>query len=350
MRKFLSRTLHSGGQKPGAEHDQQPNNQQSQLQERGSGKDSPKAQQQPASIRNTLGSLYPFKKNTRSDPKATATGHARPPSQSDSVVSGTLAPVNGRIKLAASSSSLIPPGGDPVLPSGESQVSSATPTHPPPDPTGLGGGDHIMPHVHCSPPPQETTSAGSPEVSATTIPASNPADIVINTIAPVNPSPQSPGPVSAPASDPEALSSTPQANNSPSTVPPSIASHLWQKALEIAQGSLAKYQLPSLEPGGSQSESAADNIQSLVAELETAHQQNKDRRWRYKDRDGNEVVWVERLGKVLKSVNKYATIVDIAIQHHPDITSLVWAGARTMLQVCPGLLERSSSLIYGRLL
>jgi len=42
---------------------------------------------------------------------------------------------------------------------------------------------------------------------------------------------------------------------------------------------------------------------------------------------------MERLGNILKSVDKYAKVVDTAIQHHPDITSLLWAGARTMLQV-----------------
>ena len=63
---------------------------------------------------------------------------------------------------------------------------------------------------------------------------------------------------------------------------------------------------------------------------------------------------MERLGNILKSVDKYAKIVDTAIQHHPEITSLVWAGARTILQVChnpcPGLSEGSSSLISHRLL
>ena len=36
---------------------------------------------------------------------------------------------------------------------------------------------------------------------------------------------------------------------------------------------------------------------------------------------------------ILQNINKYCAIVDIAIQHHPDITSLVWAGARTLIQV-----------------
>ena len=40
---------------------------------------------------------------------------------------------------------------------------------------------------------------------------------------------------------------------------------------------------------------------------------------------------------ILQHINKYCVIVDIAIQHHPDITALVWAGARTLIQVLQSL-------------
>lgn len=36
---------------------------------------------------------------------------------------------------------------------------------------------------------------------------------------------------------------------------------------------------------------------------------------------------------ILQCINKYCAIVDIAIQQQPDITALVWAGARTLIQV-----------------
>ena len=42
---------------------------------------------------------------------------------------------------------------------------------------------------------------------------------------------------------------------------------------------------------------------------------------------------MDRMTKILKSLDKYLTIVDVAIQHHPDITSLIWAGLRFILQV-----------------
>ena len=254
-----------------------------------------------------------------------------------------MASTSGRVNIATSSNSLIPPNQAPSLPSGGLQHPPDTPAYPPPDTTGLDDGVDIEPPVHCSPPPQEAVLAGLPEAPTTVIPTSNPPAIVINTIAPSNHSSQTVDPVST--NDPQRLSIPSQAardanlisdtKNSPT---PSASSQLWQKALEVAQGSLAKYGLPSIELGGTNSQSATDNIQSLVTELETAHQENKDKQWHYKDRHGNEVALVERLGKIVKSINKYAKIVDTTIQHHPNITSLVWAGARTILQVCHSLL------------
>ena len=40
-----------------------------------------------------------------------------------------------------------------------------------------------------------------------------------------------------------------------------------------------------------------------------------------------------KMYKTLQYINKYATIIDVAIQHQPCITALVWAGMRTVIQV-----------------
>ena len=42
---------------------------------------------------------------------------------------------------------------------------------------------------------------------------------------------------------------------------------------------------------------------------------------------------IGKMHKTLQYINKYATIVDVAIQHQPCITALVWAGMRTVIQV-----------------
>ena len=45
-----------------------------------------------------------------------------------------------------------------------------------------------------------------------------------------------------------------------------------------------------------------------------------------------------KMYKTLQYVNTYSKIIDVAIQHQPCITALVWAGVRTVIQVCGWLL------------
>ena len=44
-----------------------------------------------------------------------------------------------------------------------------------------------------------------------------------------------------------------------------------------------------------------------------------------------------RIGRILKKMQFFAQFGDIAIQHNPDTTALVWAAFRMMLQVCVSL-------------
>ena len=41
-----------------------------------------------------------------------------------------------------------------------------------------------------------------------------------------------------------------------------------------------------------------------------------------------------KIYKTLQYINQYSKIIDVAIQHQPCITALVWAGMRTVIQVC----------------
>jgi hypothetical protein len=52
-----------------------------------------------------------------------------------------------------------------------------------------------------------------------------------------------------------------------------------------------------------------------------------------------------KLYKFLKKVEYYCKFVDVAIQHHPDITALVWAGIRFALDVNSTFLFYSSDLL-----
>ena len=40
-----------------------------------------------------------------------------------------------------------------------------------------------------------------------------------------------------------------------------------------------------------------------------------------------------KIYKTLQYINNYSQIIDVAIQHQPHITALVWAGVRTVIQV-----------------
>ena len=48
--------------------------------------------------------------------------------------------------------------------------------------------------------------------------------------------------------------------------------------------------------------------------------------------------------KTMQYINKYSTIIDVAVQHQPCITALVWAGVRTVIQVGDRLLSLYSYL------
>jgi len=91
------------------------------------------------------------------------------------------------------------------------------------------------------------------------------------------------------------------------------------------------------------SQSAEENIEAVVKALNIAQEDDKKKRWGYTWR-GKEVIVVERLGKILKSVEKYSRIVDIAVQSNPQVSALVWAGVWAIMQ---DVLSLDQSLAYS---
>ena len=55
--------------------------------------------------------------------------------------------------------------------------------------------------------------------------------------------------------------------------------------------------------------------------------------WKYKKRDGEVVILRDQLGRVVKWVNKFKEVGDVAAQHDPYHAALPWAGVRFVLQV-----------------
>ena len=107
---------------------------------------------------------------------------------------------------------------------------------------------------------------------------------------------------------------------------------VWVQALEIAKKKLCENNLPSLDLTNLTSQSAEENMQTVFQSLNTLQEDEQKSRWSYTWR-GKEVIIVERLGKILRSVEKYSKIVDTAIQCNPHVSALVWAGIQGIMRV-----------------
>ena len=107
---------------------------------------------------------------------------------------------------------------------------------------------------------------------------------------------------------------------------------VWAKVLEITKKKLNDNNLPPLNLTNLTSQSAKENIEAIIKALDTLQKDNKIKRWSYSWR-GKKVIIVERLGKILKSAEKYSKVVDTAIQINPQMSALVWAGIWAIMQV-----------------
>jgi len=67
---------------------------------------------------------------------------------------------------------------------------------------------------------------------------------------------------------------------------------------------------------------SSDTADSPIKAAEDAREAMKDKEWKCKDKNGKEVAVKDRIEKILKCIDKYAAIVDVGIQHHPDIRSV----------------------------
>jgi len=98
---------------------------------------------------------------------------------------------------------------------------------------------------------------------------------------------------------------------------------VWQRSIQIAQKKLSEKNLPPLSLDDQNCQTTHNTIELTISELQSIIKKY--------DEGG---AGVERLGKILRTVEKYAKIVDTAIQHNPQYSSLIWAGIRAIVQVC----------------
>ena len=64
---------------------------------------------------------------------------------------------------------------------------------------------------------------------------------------------------------------------------------------------------------------AEDALRSLKDIAEDSKKRMTDKQWKVMDRSGRLVPVRDRVEKVLRSIDKYACIVDVGIQHSPEI-------------------------------
>lgn len=99
---------------------------------------------------------------------------------------------------------------------------------------------------------------------------------------------------------------------------------MWQKALD---------KIPASDKEGVdfQAGSLLHNLINLTKEKKV---EIEAKRWVYQNNNGEPVFYVDTF---LTLLNKYAGIVDIAIQHDPHVIALVWSSFRFLLQVNHGI-------------
>ena len=92
----------------------------------------------------------------------------------------------------------------------------------------------------------------------------------------------------------------------------------WRKAYELAKEKLSEKECEKLDAA----RHSSDTADSPIKAAEDAREAMKDKEWKCKDKNGKEVAVKDRIEKILKCIDKYAAIVDVGIQHHPDIRSV----------------------------
>ena len=122
-------------------------------------------------------------------------------------------------------------------------------------------------------------------------------------------------------------------NNVPVIVVCPDPNELWQSALDIAQKKLSERGLPPLDVSKHLSATSGDQSASNIVGLTIGDLQATIEA-KQQCGSGKTTIIIGRLKEMLKMFDKYAVIVDTAIQSNPQITALVWAGVRLVLQVC----------------
>ena len=104
----------------------------------------------------------------------------------------------------------------------------------------------------------------------------------------------------------------------------------WEKAVE---GLMEKEREIWHSYPTTQGQTSHQSIDEQIRLIREARDKLTDKQMTLRRRDGRVIIVREKINSVLKVMDKYMAIGNIAIQHSPSITALVWAGVRLGLQV-----------------
>ena len=77
-----------------------------------------------------------------------------------------------------------------------------------------------------------------------------------------------------------------------------------------------------------------DILSDLFQVTEQSRQECIKKKWRYKRKSGETIIFVDLFGKIFKGIDLFKQVGDIAVQYDPIHAALPWAGVRFLLQVC----------------
>ena len=189
--------------------------------------------------------------------------------------------------------------------------------------------------------PSRPDVQGSPIASASA-PASAQTRELSEPSASDNPAPRTPHILITPHVQGPAKTDAHEMDHSDTTEPPPHSLAVWTKALDIAQKILAEKNLPQLDLINLPP--AVENIEAVVRSLNALQEDEQKNRWTYTWR-GKKIIIADRLGEILRSIEKYSNVVGTAIQCDPQVSAIVWAGVQAIMRV-----RISCTLLYRLLM
>lgn len=102
-------------------------------------------------------------------------------------------------------------------------------------------------------------------------------------------------------------------------------SSIWHDAMTLYIEQLPEEDQQSIISTKDDSALTAQSIEILIAPLIAKH------------KHGAVVKLLLKFGSTLQHIRSFATIVDVAIQSHPNVACLIWGGVRLILEVCSSL-------------